>query len=67
MIQIIRTKNARMNEINARFDGKQARKKFSEFSGNRLTMHHKCGIIEAHQGEQKGDIENGKEMVFESH
>ena len=35
-------------------------KNFSVFSGKRLTMHHKCGIIEAHQGEQQKQKEKLK-------
>lgn len=54
MIQIIRTKNARIDEINKRFDVKQAQKKiFLFFSGKRLTSTKICGIIEAHQVEQQ--------------
>lgn len=38
-IQIIRTKNVQMDEINTRFDGKQARKKFFCFFWKTLDKH----------------------------
>ena len=69
-IQIIRTKNTQMNEINTRFDEKQARKIFSVFFWKTLDKHQNLWYNRGTSkgtNKTKGEFENGKEMVFESH